>query len=143
MPAVRVKCPKCHKTIENLLVVKMERHEYYFDPSRSVPLSDVQLEEVEMIESDIVYFKCPLCYKELDIDHDDDSGLAFLAGRPYRKVENPPPSCPDCGHELKRYDGLFGDGAFLMCPNEMCLNEERHLLTKKGGREPQEVNTNA
>ena len=36
--------------------------------------------------------------------------------------------CPSCGDVLKDWDGNEGEPNYLMCTNEMCLDETRYDL---------------
>ena len=66
------KCPKCDAVIERLYVVTVERNLWYYTGKSFI--------EPECLDSNIEYWKCPRCHKELDIDLDEDAAARFLKG---------------------------------------------------------------
>ena len=69
MPA----CPKCKNDIDHLDVVVKERNLCTY--------SRGEYSYRESIEFDTEYWKCPLCYAQLDIPPDEESANAFLGWR--------------------------------------------------------------
>lgn len=66
-------CPKCHKNVDYLIarVTEVSMYDYH----------DGNLQNCrEQIQSEIDFFKCPLCCEDLDIP-DQAAADAFLAGK--------------------------------------------------------------
>ncbi len=82
------KCPKCKKNIERLHVVVSERNSYVFTADEGVPF----YEDADRIETNIEEWKCPECYQALEIEHDDDAGMAFLEGKIVVSASAPVPT---------------------------------------------------
>jgi hypothetical protein len=59
------KCPKCGKEIDSLDVVVSEKNLYSYKRSGDY-------HHIEQIEFNEDYYKCPLCYRQLDIEDADE-----------------------------------------------------------------------
>jgi uncharacterized protein (UPF0212 family) len=66
-------CPKCKEQLDFLDVVVTERHLVSYSPENDF------FNDREVIEHDIEYWKCPFCYKQLDIEPDEESAAEFLS----------------------------------------------------------------
>jgi uncharacterized protein (UPF0212 family) len=64
------KCPKCGEQIDTLDVIVAETNLYTY--------AEGDYRHADTIEFNITKWKCPKCYKELDLEPDEDSATAFL-----------------------------------------------------------------
>ena len=65
------KCPECKKNIKTLDVVTEETRMYSYSGGGEYEYS-------ETIESQRLYWKCPECYKVLDLEPDEVDADEFL-----------------------------------------------------------------
>ena len=98
-----MKCPLCQEEIKALNVLVAENTLYEF--AKNTPDNGFGYHNFgESLDMTVIRFKCPKCYKELPINPDEDSGLAFLNGEPeanWHKLVKPP--TPD---ELRLVDSI-------------------------------------
>lgn len=76
------KCPHCKKSIDRyLLAIADERNMYNFD-------AEGEMREVELIDRDIDYFKCPHCFEVLpDLEGDEEKAMMFLTNEDEEEEE--------------------------------------------------------